>query len=342
MKIIVLLLASMVGFILSSQPAPRELSSASAVARQDDENPLLVFFSLGKLYKLDITTGEETLIFEQRYTAQQFLTVAPNNTLVAFSEIKPGIYHTAEARHQGRYDVWAEAYIRVISPDGRLLHTLEDGIKYTWSPDGNKIAYVTFDLNDADYTYRSPTGLWIYDLATGERKKIAAYARSLKWAEFDHNLYFTQRSAVLRYNPDSGVIDATAYLGMGFSPDGEYLFRRTNDGDYQFRLYETGSNRDISERLPTKLGPPIKWISGQGHFLLFTKAEVITKTRGPGLVKVVISRKVIKARHFLFDVETGRVIKGFDGLPSKWVGNGQAIAVERGGKVVLEGLPDKQ
>ncbi|MCH7575089.1 MAG: PD40 domain-containing protein [Candidatus Marinimicrobia bacterium] len=349
------LLASLMGLMLYSQPAPRKISSSiPAGALQGDATPLLVSFRKGKLYKLDINTGEESLIFTLRYKRHQYLKIAPNGGLLAFAEKKSGQFHTAEARHQGRPDVWGKAYIRVISPDGELLHTLEDGLKFAWSPDGNKIAYVTYDLNDADYTYKSPTGLWIYDLETGERRRISRYAQRLKWAEFDNNLYFTQSLDVLRYSSESGVIDSTDYAGIDFSPDGQYYFLRYDPMiSHKRQIYDTATNEVfLNERqmqFPQIVARGtiiniVDWINGRKSILLIRTTTYDSPPPVRGASKVNYLVQIVQGesiKHFLFDVETRRVIKEFEGLPSKWIGNNKIIVVERDGKVILEEIPNR-
>lgn len=339
--------------LIMTQVFPRGMLVLLADSIKNSSKPLLVSFRNEQVYRMDIATNEETPIFKPRYKWHQVLTVSPNDTLFAFIEKKPGEFHSEESSRQGRYDVWPEAFIRVVSRNGSLLHTLEDGMRYTWSPDGNKIAFITFDIKDADLTYRYPTGLWIFDTMSGEKKKVAASARRIKWAEFDNNLYFTQYSAaVLRYNTERAMVESTVYRGIDFSPDGKYYFVPYDPvAERKRQIYNTDTNEILLNEHQLQFtqyvtqGAIIKivdWIKKSNSYLLVRA----TMYEGPPAVKVSDKFSLLQADkgnsiiNFIYDVETRQVIKEFERPPSKWIASDKVIVIERDKKIILEKIPD--
>lgn len=305
--------------------------------------PLLVTFKEGQIYKLEIDKGECVPIYEPQYKWKHNLTVSPNDALLALIEYKEGEYYSSESARQGLYDILPKLYLRILNYNGELIHTIEDVQRYVWSPKGDMVAYITYDIKEADYSYRFPTGVWVTDLNKKEEIKIAEKTKRISWARFDNCVYFSDWrdwKKIYKWNPISYEIDTIEYRDFRFSPDGEYyLFIPPVEVRIETNLYKRSTNEDISNILPKALGSLCGWVFNQGHYLLFQKVDEIVETEGEGMIKVIESRKILNVRNSIFDVETKNIVKEFDGEISKWIGNKSRIIVEREGKIVFEEYP---
>ena len=273
-----------------------------------------------RIYALDPVTGHRTIIFESEKIIDR-ITLSPNGKLIG---------------------ALADDKLIIINLKGQKLQTLAENVKrYSWQPIGDKISFLSFAPKDADYPFRFPAGVWVSDIATGEKKKIAEGAQKIVWARFDSCVYFSDWKKVYKWNPKTDKVDTTDYKDFYFSPDGMYYYYLPHlEVGGPIQLFERSTNKDISHILPEDLGSLSGWVFNQRHFLLFVKADVITETVGEGPVKVVKSREVRNVQNFIFDVEKRKVVKEFDGKISPWVGNGSKIIVEREGKMVFEEVPE--
>ncbi len=315
----------------------------SIAMTENPSNSLLVTFKEGQICRMNIITGEYVPIFRPHYECYKSLSTSPNDILFAFIEEKRGEFSSKESARQGRYDILPKLYLRIINHKGELVHTIEDAQKYVWSPEGERVAFITYDLKSADYPFGLPTGLWIFDIKTGDKKKIAEKAEKIVWARFDSCVYFSDWDwkKVYKWNPKTDKVGTTDYKDFYFSPDGMYYYYLPHlEVGGPIQLFERNTNKDISHILPEDLGSLSGWVFNRGHFLLFVKADVITETVGEGPVKAVKSREVLNVQNFIFDVEKKKVVKEFNGKISPWVGNGSKIIVEREGKMVFEEVPE--
>lgn len=307
---------------------------------------LLVTFKEGQVYRMDPTSRQQAPIFRPYYEwyYERSLSVSPNDTFFAFIERKRGEFYSQEAARQGRYDVLPKLYLRIIDYKGELIQTIEDAQRYVWSPDGNKVAFITYDLKDADYSFRCPTGVWICNIETGEKNKIAQKAQKITWVQFNNCVYFYDwERVVYKWDSKTDKIDTTDYKDTHFSPDGIYYYYLPHpEVGGSIELYEKNTNKNISYVLPQDLGSLYGWVFNQGHFLLFIKKEVITRTEGTGVVKRIVSQEIRNVQNFIFDVEKKKVIKQFDGQISSWIGNGNKIVVDRERKIAFEEIPEEE
>lgn len=135
----------------------------------------------------------------------------------------------------------------VLDLDGRVVTRVEDVFQYSWSPTGDKIAYIT-----GGYAERGPgfnsTGVWILDLATMRSSKILEGGEDLEWAIWDNNIYIDVSiggGPVLGYSPAGGQSFITSHKGIRFSPDGLYYIRNGGDGEIGGEVFETRTDRQI-------------------------------------------------------------------------------------------------
>lgn len=321
------------------------------IVRVDKENCIV---------SLKTDTGEIQKLYHSDKYWTHSLTVSPNNKYIAFIE------ETEPKYRRNGYEAAPQYNLVVIDDSGKLISRIEmDVKKYVWSPDGEKIAFLTFRPCDPDYAYKCPSGAWVFDISTSEKIKIRDRAYEVNWALFDSAVYLYDHGAVVRLNPRSKELESTHYKDIYFSPDGRYYLRLWKDEGQPIQLYETSSNNelfaikvykkllpsgDTTEPFPKNIGdlwsshdldPPHGWVFRHGHYLLFTKAKVLTKTEGQGAIKVIKSREVQEVKNYIYDPSQRKVLKEFEGIISSWIGNGNKIVVERKGKILFEQLPLK-
>ena len=121
---------------------------------------------------------------------------------------------------------------------------------HVWSPNGDKIAYITGTYYEGGMGFVS-TGTWILDLELRTRSKIYSGGWDLSWAEWDGRLYIGEISGqpanVLRYNTagEEPRMEITTHQGMYFSPNGEYYFDPGREGE-PARLFQTEGDRELT------------------------------------------------------------------------------------------------
>lgn len=253
-------------------------------------------------------TGEIKRIYHSDKYWTHTLTVSPNNKYIAFiEETKP------EYKRDG-YEVAPQYCLVIIDDSGKLISRIERDVKkYVWSPDGEKIAFLTFRPCDPDYAYKCPSGAWVFDINTSETIKIRDRASQVNWAIFDSAVYLFDYRTVIRWNPRSKELDSTGYKGIYFSPDGKYYLALSSE-DYP-HLYVSSTNQEITNRVKTRFGYlPRGWMSDQKHHMLAVKVDyeptpedTISSGRPRAMVKG--ERKIIQKTFFIYDVEKDQVIK---------------------------------
>ncbi len=310
--------------------------------------------------RLNIETGKEDKLYHSDKWWTHSISVSPNNRYISFiEETQP------KCNRDGVYVVAPRRNLVILDGSGKVVSRIEDMDmkKYVWSPDAEKIAFLTFKPCDCDYKYKCPTGAWVFDLNTSELTKIRDRATEINWAVFDNAVYLYGYGPVVRWDPLSQKPESTVYKDIYFSPDGKYYLRLWKDEGRPIQLYETSTNErlfdikvyerllppgETAEPFPTDIGDlwsshdleaPYGWVFNSDHLLLFTKADVITETEGEGPVKVVKSRKVRSVENFIYDPEQKKVIKEFEGAVSSWIGDGSKIIVEKDDKVMFEDIP---
>lgn len=310
--------------------------------------------------RLNIETGEEQKLYHSNKWWTHSISVSPTNRYIAFiEETQP------ECTRDGVYAVAPKRSLVILDGSGNVVSRVDDKdiTKYVWSPDGEKIAFLSFKPCDCDYQYKCPTGAWVFDIHTSEVRKIADKAQAINWAIFDRAIYLYHRGEVERWSPVYGKREITQYRDIFFSADGQYYLSLWKNEDRPIQIYETSTNKrlfdikvherflpagEVAKSIPKDLGElwsshdaeyPYGWVLNSGHLLLFIKTDVTTETEGEGPVKVVKSRKVRSVRNFIYDPEQRKVVKEFEGAVSSWIGDGSQIIVEKEDKIMLEGIP---
>ncbi len=294
-----------------------------------------------QIYTLDISTGREKGIFETKEDLIRNISLSPNGCFIAAIEEKRG----NPLPGKGIWTVPPIYSLIVVDTTGKILsHVKMNALRYSWSPEGNRLAFITYDPRDIDYHYKFPTGLWVLTIETNEVREINKQAWELNWAIHDSCLYYRAPAGIYRWIPFTGGLEKVPYNGIYFSPDGHYYSTSYfGEGLTAVYIYKTVTNRKLTKQLPSGLNYFFGWTFRRGH--LFLVGKIIPKSTYPrdysrrGLFRNDSPAKWID-KSYLFDVEKGKVVKEYEGRVNPWVGNGEKIVFERDGRIVLEGLPN--
>ncbi|MCJ7507655.1 MAG: hypothetical protein MUO85_02845 [candidate division Zixibacteria bacterium] len=315
------------------------------------------------IHRWDTKSNERKIIFDTFGLYNVSFSLSPSDTILALIVTERGV--TPPGAHD--YSILPKNSLVFINSEGKEIGKLNEDIRrFSWSPDGNKIAYITGTYYEGGVGFKT-TGVYIFDLKDGSKKQITkdfAYPTiedrgkeikgggyDLNWAIHDSNIYieeFGYLGGNYMYNTKTGKTEKVAYKGIDFSQDGLYYITQVWDMP-KFRLYRSKDNDDLSSLLTpfNRLcngNIEIKWIKTPGHLLLLT-ITVYEENNPPrrtpeGEAEVQLITGIKSKTNYVFDVETNKVIKKFTGsLGHGWIGNENRIIVEREGKIVFEELP---
>lgn len=164
-------------------------------------------------------------------------------------QISPTGEHIAFREHRSRHGVGLGTdVLRVITNRRRLVATVPAVYRYSWSPEGHEIAYITGVETEGWIGYREES-TWVLDLRTGERRQIYDGGRDVSWAGWDGRIYIslltTDPVKVVAYDRRSRTVGPTEYHGIHFSPDGRYYYRNSSEGE-PFELFRRADHRRIT------------------------------------------------------------------------------------------------
>lgn len=321
-----------IGIVISSSVSLEANDAGSA-----PNSKLLVRMQPGYIIQsYNLQSGETKALWQSEKYRVRSVSVSPNNKYIALIEETKPEYST------DNYTVPPMINLLIIDGSGNYVNRIDmDVSSYVWSPDGEKIAFVTFRPCDADYHYKCPTGAWIFDIGSSEVTKLADKAWGIRWAAFNQAVYyFYRRDSVLQWDANTRISHLTQLCDIDISPDGKYyLPTPAYESEFIPVLYRTHDNKEVVGALPKDIGALVGWAFSKGHYLHYQKAEEKVDEVTSDRFRLVKSREVLSQTSTIYDPETQTVVKVFDGKLGHWIGDGSQIIVERDGKVVLEELP---
>jgi len=289
------------------------------------------YYVIGSIYNGFLTdwknTKEGNKIYEVNTVKKNAKVIYQTNIKLSRLELSPDNKYIAVLKgYTGWLDKESELTIIDIEEKKEIL-SFKDAIgKYRWSPDSKKIIYITGGRIES-LGFHS-TGVWIYDLETKEKKKIAEKAKKVEWLtngdiyiidyykkygkdlEPDKIIY---KSFV--YREQNGSISKKGFKGVRISLDARYAitldpeyigFMPMTDRDYQKILidfYDVAANKKIPrDRLSNIFKEPdrIQWDS---IFWVRNNRVVIEKTIYGKLIRDIL----------ICDIRNNSVVKSIKG-----------------------------
>ncbi len=208
-----------------------------------------------RYYLTDAATNQQQLAFSFTVGARDMRAVAHKIADQVFEKLTgvPGVFSTriAFVAKNGR-----NFSLQVADSDGEnpatVLTSPEPIISPAWSPDGRRLAYVSFES-------RKPV-VWVHDVTTGQRRAVANFKGSNSapaWSPDGSQLavaltqdgptqvyVLSAEGGTPRRLTSSGVIDTSP----AFTPDGEYLLY-TSDRGGSPQIYRQKVAGGAAERL---------------------------------------------------------------------------------------------
>jgi len=287
-------------------------------------NEAKIYSKGGKGIYKQTPDGKEVTIYETSKDVIGFrgFHLSPCGRYIAVIETTRGF--TPEGKHD--FEVLPKNSMVIIDTSGSVLYSLDEDVrKIVWSPDGNKIAYITGEYREGGVGFRT-TGIYVFDLTDGSRKEITkdfeydtlrgyhGGGYNLNWAVHDSNLYiaeFDRFGGNYMYDPKTGKTRQVSYKGIHFSPDGRYYLElRPEDSPH---LYVSATNEDLTEIAERELlRMPYSWISDRPHHLSGVRTKKVLKSGEPlqhNRAYLNEEVKILEKTFLVYDVEKREVVE---------------------------------
>jgi hypothetical protein len=293
-----------------------------------------------RLYRRNVKTDKLECIYETDKDFLKEIRISPSDNSIALVVKEKGESEQVEG---GWYElsVLPRNSMVIIDTGGNEIDVLEEDVReLSWSPDGEKIAYITGTYREGGVGFKT-TGVWIYDLKHKTRTRIRkdfphrqiegieGGGIEIAWAGHDNNIYirdFDYLDGIYRYNTESGKSEKSDCKGIDFSPDGKYYI---GEG----KMYLTATNEDITDRLKTRFGPEwsqffMKWVFDRGHYLHFFRQKPIQQKDARWTY--------VPVYNVIYDIEEDKVIKDVTLPVSRWKGSRGQMVFDKNGQVIIE------
>ena len=317
----------------------------------------LYFIDSKGMHRLDTTSNEKKVVFNTEGLYEVSFSLSPSDTVIALLVTKEGV--TLPGEHD--YSVLPRNSVIFITPEGKEVAKLEEDVReFSWSPDGEKIAYITGTYYEGGVGFKT-TGVWIFDLKNQSKKQIKkdfphpslrgfeGGGYEIKWAKHDNNIYikdFDYCGGIYRYDTKLGISEQVKYKDINFSPDGKFYISEQFGDSIPQRLYISDSNLEITDRLKKRFGYDIQnasfyWVFQKSHLMHLIKKQIVTKIGKKAKVKVATAANQAPAAYnVIYDVEKDKVLKEVTLPTSRWKGNPGEVVLEKEGKIFIETYED--
>lgn len=295
-----------------------------------------------RIYVYNLQTNEEEILHESKEDIYfHDLQVSPTGKFVSAIQTRRGV--TPPGAHD--FSVLPRNSLILMTPEGKQPRKLDEDVrKFSWSPDGEKIAYITGTYYEGGVGFKT-TGVWIFDLKDQSKKQIKkdfphpsvrgfeGGGYEIKWAKHDTNVYirdFDYLDGIYRYNTRTGKSEKVDSKGINFSPDGKYYIEGVH-------LYLTSTNEDITPKLKQRFGQEwsriaLDWVFNEGHCLHLVKQKARQEEDGRWVYPTV--------HNVIYDVEKDEILKEVTLPVSRWTGSPDKLVFEKDGKIIVETYED--
>jgi hypothetical protein len=207
------------------------------------------FELLNKIFQVDLKKNELKEIFKT------------DHDITSYKLSKNGIIAIGSLKLNAEGSI-IEEKLNIINKEGVVIKKINNVINrirygyFSWSPDGDKIVYVTGkSMTERRYPFE-PQGVFIYDINKDTILKISEKGTDVKWAKHDKKIYiqnnFIEDSAadVSVYDPNENKLVKSDKKGIIFTDDGKYYIAKKVDGFdeeavTEYSIYDNASNKPI-------------------------------------------------------------------------------------------------
>jgi hypothetical protein len=280
---------------------------------------------------MDITSGQAQALYVGEYV-QSYVAASPDHRFIASIQAK------------GRGNLFKNNLI-ILDYDGNVLHEINSDVReVSWSPDGNKVAYITGTYAEVGRGF-DPTGSWIFSLESESTEEIGLLtAYDIKWAQFDNRIYLEGYQTnddgydygVFCYDPSSRNLYKTDYHGINFSSTGKYYIALFGEIRLS-KVFERVTNREIKLR-GIDIGR--QWYRWAGNDILLVIGIDTTEAAGWPKTRIWYTYLYSLENHNILVRTAGTPIFSFetDGI-RKLVMEGETYSILSGERV--RSLPNK-
>lgn len=172
--------------------------------------------------------------------------------------------------------VFEKATLRIIDNMGSRIDDIQNVRRFSWSPDGRGLAYVTGEFRDPYEPYAN-TKTWIWNATDKSEKEISNRGSYVYWATFDDRVYLWEQidgiaGKVYAYSPLSGSVAETSHKSIYFSSTGAYYYHPGGGIGLRENVYVRSGDlglKDASRILAEFCGfRPIAWAPDNDLLLL--------------------------------------------------------------------------
>jgi hypothetical protein len=222
----------------------------------DEENNIIYFSGwplkenqLSQIYSANLKSGEVKSFYK-----------AENGFLAYHLDCDKSIIFCIKRNNETNQTYDEESII--LNKEGKVIKEIKDVISWTikeyfsWSPDGEKIVYVTGkSIMEGHYLFE-PKGVFIYDIQKDNIMKISEKGVDVKWAKYDNKIYIQNNflsdseADVSVYDPKSGQLTKSDKKGIIFSDDGKYYIAKkvigfAEEAQTEYSVYDNSNNKPV-------------------------------------------------------------------------------------------------
>lgn len=311
-----------------------QASTLPGQAPSQDPVTLLVKRHIDKktLLRGNLATDRVTELYRSPLDVISTLQVAPKGRLLA----------AIETQVDDDYSTVPRNHLVLLDAVGQVVHRVDRDVQtYTFSPDGQKLAYVVGRWFEGGVGFL-PEALYVLDLGSWQEHAVPEVTSpyALHWLRTeDEDAIFARTlgglpgsglpGGVMRYDVRRNEAQVEPTGAFHLSPDGLYYFKRTDELIAEGRcarqqktcveVYERQSGQQIALAGLPQHGEVVDWVYDQSHLLLFSRQEMEHETtrerRGFRTVEAQRLRRVLSAENAIVDVATRRVVERPEGVP---------------------------